>query len=348
MKLKKESEKKEKRQKLEQIIKRQPKSNKISLNEIYVLPQMRKEEGLDKESIEMLADNIEIVGLINDVVLNKKTGNKRYVLIAGERRLRAYKELKKRHGRYFSSIPSKVFHNLDQRQHDALQCSENSYSPVATAEAAEHYAKVYESMLAKYKEEGKEKVFTKTYYAKVMGRSESFIFDCLKFFELPDDIRKLVKEKKLRYGAALQLARLKEDKVRSLYTQDAVYRDYDEKEARDVINRVIRSQQSDIFGKQALDMKIQKQNVLVEIGKKVHQEALASVNYFTKLLQLEKDFYNKNGKIHPAKIQSVKDRINDLAKVFGELDKYYKSKKAGDTPYDGPSFKTVWENETKV
>jgi len=144
-----------------------------------------------------------------------------YVLIAGERRIRACRLLQesgcqvcqKEHGpggcykRHFGNLNVDVSLCVDIKPLTAfyLQASENIHMRVPPHEAAIFYRDLF--LLIRQADSS----YPKTQFARFMGRSVETINNALKFCELPLDIQKLVEEKRLKYGIAVELARLQRE-----------------------------------------------------------------------------------------------------------------------------------------
>lgn len=157
--------------------------------------------------------------------LKKKAVKKQYsVIVAGERRLRALELLwnegcqdcqnrnqgkKVPHGKCLikhlgsSTITVRVPQTQDPKQLLALQLSENIHERPNVHEEAEAIAKFAIFM----KMENKSLSYSNM--AKRMGKSPEMVSRALSFYDLPDSIRNFVREDVIKYGHALELARLK-------------------------------------------------------------------------------------------------------------------------------------------
>lgn len=210
----------------------------ISLENINVLPQPRK----TFEKIDELANDILEKGLISPLLIarfskenskkylkainilwkkeikkeinlenlkiNNEDGNY-YILIAGERRLRAIKSLQK------NDLFNKVFpqEKIDARICDnpspleALfrQASENIHQRPPAHEEAEFYASLF-SLICE--EKGK---YYPTRFAKDVGKDPETIIKAIQFSLLPNFVKNAVINKYLSYGAACQLGRMVKD-----------------------------------------------------------------------------------------------------------------------------------------
>lgn len=206
----------------------QTSSKKIPLEVINVLPQMRR----SFYSINDLADNIYEHGIINHISVafftkdeclrHIKNINKVFeehssirdfrtyygyypVLIAGERRLRAVKELHSLYPDQVKRIPATIYHHITSEDAVNLQASENTYVPPPPDEEAEFYNNYYKLLQITL---GKEMSIAA--FARKVGRNPTTVSKALKFCTLPEGIRKMVRDKMISYGIACELARLKE------------------------------------------------------------------------------------------------------------------------------------------
>ncbi len=107
--------------------------NLIDVNELNV----RKE--IDREDLEELKKSISTLGLLQPIVLMKKSGTDRLQLIIGQRRYRACKELKKQ------TIPAIILQEKDEKTALALSLAENlERSELGHNEMVNAITKLYE------------------------------------------------------------------------------------------------------------------------------------------------------------------------------------------------------------
>jgi len=95
----------------------------IPLDQIEVNPYQPRKT-FSQEKIDILANSIKENGLISPILLSKVNGNK-YILIAGERRYRALKQLCQTEGEKFCEIEAKVLNNVDDKKLQTLAILEN-------------------------------------------------------------------------------------------------------------------------------------------------------------------------------------------------------------------------------
>jgi ParB-like chromosome segregation protein Spo0J len=154
-----------------------------------------------------------------------KRSNHYHVIVAGERRLRALEILwnegclvcrEKNHGRKVTGgkclkkhlgteiVTVRVPRTKDHRRLLATQLAENVYDRPLPHEEAEAVA-----MLTTFLKSENPKV-SYANIAKRIGRTAELVSRSMAFYSLPASIRNLVREKRIKYGIAIELARLKD------------------------------------------------------------------------------------------------------------------------------------------
>ena len=128
-----------------------------------------------------------------------------YVLIAGERRTRAYKEALLK-GEVRFPYEARIIFNPEPVDVLYDQFSENTHMPVPPHEQASAYEKFYK--IAKSKNGG----LSVASFARKVGRSPEVIRSALRFCALPLKIREIVSDRSVgvSYSSAIELARLSE------------------------------------------------------------------------------------------------------------------------------------------
>lgn len=252
---------------------------RIPLDWINTLPQPRQ----TFEEIEELAENIALRGLINPLTVVRfsaenakrhlektanlwKTnlqlkslkgvveGNENfyYILISGERRLRALRHLQTLHSQEFH-IPVSLCEDISSEEFFFLQVSENIHKQVPPHEQALAYV----SLLRTRREENPK--YPLAQFARDVGRSESKIRTDLRFCELPSIIQDFIVNDQLAYGIGDQLARLqpyyedeklKEEKLKS-WAVLAMAGNYTVREFRKAVTNEIRQRE---FGQTMLGL----------------------------------------------------------------------------------------------
>ncbi len=156
----------------DKILKRDiPGARFLEVERIKIDPQVRKT--FSEESIKELADSIKEVGLISPLTVKKIDGEENFLLIAGERRLRALKLL----GETKAQV---IVREIDDAQIELVQIIENLHRedvpPLELAEGYKMLQNKYELSLRDI--------------AKKIGKSHEHVNQMLKLLELPDYIKK--------------------------------------------------------------------------------------------------------------------------------------------------------------
>lgn len=136
---------------------------------------------LDKEKgIDELAESISEYGLLQPVVVFKEGDI--FNLIIGQRRLRAFKELKKRGYSQFKEIPVVILPKKPDEEHlRILSLSENIHRvELNRADIVEVISYLYK------KHKSAKKV------AKILGKSVPYIYDHLKIQDAPEEVKQML------------------------------------------------------------------------------------------------------------------------------------------------------------
>lgn len=213
-------------------------TTRVPLDVINTLPQPRR----TFEDVETLADNIATKGLINPLIIAAfsesecvahldiindvwgtqfKVGElsqwrkKYYVLLGGERRLRASRLLdtkgctdhlpKSCYQRHFGnrSIKATVHEGITPFDAIELQSSENNYLRPFPHEEAEFYDKYYRAL-----SRANGNNLSLTEFGQRVGRSRDVIRVALRFARLPEKVREYVASNAMLYSVANELGRL--------------------------------------------------------------------------------------------------------------------------------------------
>ena len=155
----------------------------ILISKIKTNPlQPRKE--FKKDSLEDLASSIKENGVISPITVREDGGN--YILIAGERRLRASRFVK------LKEIPAYVIevkNNSDMMQLALIEnIQRENLNPMEESEA-------YAILQDKFN-------FSQNAIAKSLGKSRSTITNSLRLLQLPKEIRKSLRQNKISPGHA--------------------------------------------------------------------------------------------------------------------------------------------------
>ncbi|MFN3603700.1 MAG: ParB/RepB/Spo0J family partition protein [Leptonema sp. (in: bacteria)] len=159
-----------------------------------------------KQDLEELSETIKNVGVIEPIIVNK-LDNSRYILISGERRLRAAKLAG------FKKIPA-IIKNLDMIRSVEITIIENiqreNLTPIEEARAYEQLMKLANLNVKQISEK--------------IGKDRSTIANLLRLLRLPEEIKNLVEEKKLTVGQVRPLLSIA-DKKMMLSLAEKIYKE---------------------------------------------------------------------------------------------------------------------------
>ncbi len=146
----------------------------------------------DDNSIKELADSIKEQGLIMPILVKKdknSINNKKFIIIAGERRWRACKSLK------MKTINAVVVKNTTEKSDALAAIIENvQRENLSVLEEAMAYDKLIKNYKMKHED-----------IAKSTGKSRSYITNFLRILSLKEGVKKLLNEKKISFGHARAL-----------------------------------------------------------------------------------------------------------------------------------------------
>ena len=174
----------------------------------------------DAERIEELAASIKAQGLIQPVVV-RAIGPGRYELIAGERRWRAAQQAG------LAEIPALVKEVPDQAV-VAMALIENiqreDLSPLEEAQALARLIDEFE--------------LTHQQVADAVGRSRAAVSNLLRLLDLPDDIKRLLDDRKLEMGHARALATVQPPMRAVALAREAAEKEWSVRELEDAVRRL--------------------------------------------------------------------------------------------------------------
>ena len=174
----------------DKVLKRDiPGARFLEIERIKVEEQVRKT--FSEESIQELADSIKEVGLISPLTVKKIDGdNENFLLIAGERRLRALKLL----GETKAQV---IVRDIKDEQVELVQLIENLHrEDVPPLELAEGYKLLQE----KYG-------LSNVEVAKKIGKTEGHVRQILKILDLSEDLQNLIRNG-YEVSKALEISKL--------------------------------------------------------------------------------------------------------------------------------------------
>ena len=161
------------------------KTNKLPLSEI-VPNRYQPRKNFDEENLEDLTNSIKERGVIQPIIVRKSnTDNSKYEIIAGERRWLAARKA--------------GLHNIPVVITDADDLKSLEFAIVENVQRHDlnplEEAQGYKRLIDEFSYD-QEKV------SKFIGKSRSYITNTLRLLNLPDEVLKLVEEKKISAGHA--------------------------------------------------------------------------------------------------------------------------------------------------
>jgi ParB family chromosome partitioning protein len=167
--------------------------NEISVDSIVPNPYQPRKE-FDEEGIEELASSIKKHGLLQPIIVIRDQD--RFILVAGERRLRAFKKLGKEKIKALIVDYSKE----DLREYALIEnIQRENLNPVEVSLA----------LNSLIKEHG----YTHDELAKNIGKSRAYITNMLRILNLPDFVLDKIRKNDISIGHAKILVGLPEDKL---------------------------------------------------------------------------------------------------------------------------------------
>lgn len=189
-------------------------SHKDNLPELPKLPIEKISTGkwnvrtLDKEKgIEELAKSILKYGLLQPVVVIKDDGN--YEIIIGQRRLLAFRELKKKGHSQFSKIPVILLEKKPTEEKlKILSLSENIHRvELNRADIVDVISFLYK----KYNKSAKK-------VAGILGKSIPYVYDHLKIQDAPEEVKDMLSKKELTKEDVKRVMEIAGDKKEKMIT----------------------------------------------------------------------------------------------------------------------------------
>ena len=181
------------------IVKGTPKSEilEIKLSDIRSNPYQPRKT-FDEESLKEFSESIKEYGVIEPIIVKKTI--KGYELVAGERRTRAARLAG------LETIPAVVKDFSDQEMMEIALLENIQREDLNPIDEAMAYQKIIEIGH-----------MTQEEFAKKFGKSRSYVTNMLGLLVLPEDLKDLVKQKKLTMGHARALSKISDtDAMRSL------------------------------------------------------------------------------------------------------------------------------------
>ena len=162
----------------------EPTTNKLSISALYP-NKFQPRKIFDEESLNDLEKSIKERGIIQPIIVRKSDENSKYEIIAGERRWLAAQKAG------FHEVPVVVTEADDLKSLEFAiveNVQRNDLNPLEEAQG-------YQRLINDFSYD-QEKV------SKFIGKSRSYITNCLRILTLPKDVLNLIESKKLSAGHA--------------------------------------------------------------------------------------------------------------------------------------------------
>ena len=160
-------------------------TNKLSLSDIVPNPYQPRKD-FDEDNLKDLTQSIKERGVIQPIIVRKSnSGNSKYEIIAGERRWQAARKAG------LHDIPVVVTDVDDLKSLEFAIVENVQRQDLNPLEEAQGYKRLIDEFSY-----DQEKV------SKFIGKSRSYITNCLRLLNLPFEVLKLIEEKKLSFGHA--------------------------------------------------------------------------------------------------------------------------------------------------
>lgn len=174
----------------------------ISIGLIDLNPEQSRQE-YDEDGMNELASSIQTRGLINPISV--KSVNGRYLLLAGSRRLKAHKLLRK-------NFIRATIYKEDETDDLAIMAHENLFrEDLSPLEEANFYARLLV-----------EKDMDREQLIRMTGKNQSYIDARIQLLQCPDVLKDYVHKGTLKISAALELAKFPTKENILQYTEYAV------------------------------------------------------------------------------------------------------------------------------
>lgn len=194
--------------------------NVVELQIEQIIPNAyQPRTNFDEEKIEELARTIHTHGMIQPIVV-RKIDEKKYELIAGERRLRAAKHLG------WKTI-SAIIRNLNDTETASIALIENiQREELSVIEEA----RAYEQLLEMHS-------LTQEALAQRLGKSQSTIANRLRLLTLPDEVQQKLLEKQISERHARALMKLKDETLQVKFLHEIIEKQLTVREAEAAIEK---------------------------------------------------------------------------------------------------------------
>lgn len=196
-----------------------PVSNEILISEIEANP-FQPRVHFDEESLNELAASIREVGIIQPITL-RKISNKRYQIIAGERRYRASKLAG------LTKVPAFVREAGDEAMLELALVENIQREDLDAIEVALSYQRLME-----------ECKLTQESLSDRVGKKRSTISNYLRLLRLPAVIQKAIREQEITMGHARALININDSETQVMVYRQVVKYDFSVRKTEDIVRKL--------------------------------------------------------------------------------------------------------------
>lgn len=196
-----------------------PVSNEILISEIEANP-FQPRVHFDEESLNELAASIKEVGIIQPITL-RKISEKRYQIIAGERRFRASKLAG------LTKVPAFVREAGDEAMLELALVENIQREDLDAIEVALSYQRLME-----------ECKLTQESLSDRVGKKRSTISNYLRLLKLPAIIQKAIREQEITMGHARALININDSETQVMVYRQVVKYDFSVRKTEDIVRKL--------------------------------------------------------------------------------------------------------------
>jgi len=196
-----------------------PVSNEVTINEIEANP-FQPRIHFDEESLQDLATSIKELGIIQPITL-RKLGDRKYQIIAGERRFRASKLAG------LTTIPSFVREVGDETMLEMALVENIQREDLDAIEIALSYQRLID-----------ECNLTQETLSEKVGKKRSTISNYLRLLRLPAVIQKAIREQEITMGHARALVNIQETETQIMVYRQVVKYDFSVRKTEEIVRKI--------------------------------------------------------------------------------------------------------------
>ena len=196
-----------------------PVSNEIPISEIEANP-FQPRVHFDEEALNELASSIRELGIIQPITL-RKLGDKRYQIIAGERRFRASKLAG------LTKVPAFVREAGDEAMLELALVENIQREDLDAIEVALSYQRLME-----------ECKLTQESLSDRVGKKRSTISNYLRLLRLPAVIQKAIREQEITMGHARALINVPDSETQVMVYRQVVKYDFSVRKTEDIVRKL--------------------------------------------------------------------------------------------------------------